>query len=108
MSSALDPQEYDKGRIEPSSTLKVPVPLPRAQGSLFAELAELTGAPANPVEPPKDILEIGKLIASTSTNPAQKHWLESHVNSLTKIRMIAITRPSGLNDEETKLEKVMQ
>ena len=83
-----DPDSYDLGQLEPSSTLKVPAPLPRAPGSLFAELAELTGDATPGVaaaEPSKDILEIGKLILSTTTNPARKHFWESHINSLTKL-----------------------
>ena len=62
MSSSANPEDYDLGRIEPPSTLKVPVPLPHAPGALFAELAELTGdvPPGAAPEPSKDILEIGQ------------------------------------------------
>ena len=61
-SEGTDPDSYDLGRIEPPSTLKVPVPLPHAPGALFAELAELTGdvPPGAAPEPSKDILEIGQ------------------------------------------------
>ncbi len=101
------PEEYDKGRLELSSTLKVPVPMPRSRDALFAELAELTGAPAGagPAAAPQDILEIGKLILTTTTDPVRKHFWESHINSLTKLRMIAMERPSGLNQEESALVK---
>ena len=102
-----DPDSYDVGRIEPSSTLKVPVPLPRAPGSLFVELAEASGAPSGPAAPegPKDILDIANVILKTTANPADKYWWASRVNTLTRLRMIAIERPSGLDKEDLELEK---
>ena len=108
-SQGPDPDSYDLGRLELSSALKVPVPLPRAPGSLFAELAELTsGAPPGAAPTPaKDILEIGKLILKTTSDPVQRHFWQSHINSLIKLRMIAITRPSGLRGDESEEEKLI-
>ena len=93
MSSSANPEDYDLGRIEPSSTLKVPVPRPRAPDSLFAELSAETGnvpPDATAPNPSKDILEIGKLILSTTTDPIKRHFWDSHINTLTKLRMIVI------------------
>lgn len=104
-SSSANPEDYDVGRLEPSSTLKVPVPLPRSKEHLFAELAEeVVGAPS---ASGPDILEIGKHILSTTSNPVKRHFWESHINTLTKLRMIAIERASGLNGDEAKLEKAI-
>ena len=99
-SEGADPDSYDVGRIEPSSTLKVPVPLPRAPGCLFAELVAESPDAAPGVaaaEPSKDILEIGKLILSTTTDPIKRHFWDSHINTLTKLRMIAIERSLSIS-----------
>ena len=106
---APDVDSYDPQQLELGSTLKVPVPMPRAPGSLFAELAKLTGGtpPGAEPEPSKDILEIGKLILKTTTDRVKRHFWQTHINGLTKLRMIAIERPSGLNGDESKLEKLI-